>query len=253
MSTLTAEPQTSAMTRLTEAQIKEYYVEGYTLVRGLVPKGSIDKLMATAPNAGVSANREWNARSWEPKEPMLGGANGAAQVHRLFIEPSVIQACEDIFGAPARCYWGMLALVAPHGGRGLKWHQDNQYTHIFGGALNIFIAVSRITPEMANLWVAPKSHLLGTVPSKDQVGHREVVNAPENGILLPTLEPGDACIFTRDTIHRSLTNETDQVRYAYAAQYSSNNSRYSKDGSIPGNKPLAWDLRKLWVSEGLVD
>jgi hypothetical protein len=33
------------------------------------------------------------------------------------------------------------------------------YSHILGGALNCFVALDKITPDKATLWVAPKSHL----------------------------------------------------------------------------------------------
>ena len=139
----------------------------------------------------------------------------------------------------------MLAIVPAGGGRGLPWHQDNQYSQILAGALNVFIALSEITPDMATLWVAPKSHLCGTLPSHQahtHHGHREVDEQPDNGVQLPTLAPGDTCIFTRDTVHRSLTNSTDRPRFAYAAQYQSDFARQAVDGKRDPSRRRARDL-----------
>jgi ectoine hydroxylase-related dioxygenase (phytanoyl-CoA dioxygenase family) len=83
----------------------------------------------------------------------------------------------------------------------------------------------------------PGSHKRGVQLSKinetTAKGHREALVEPEDALLLPTLNPGDACIFTRDTLHRSLTNSTDQNRYAYAAQYCATHARYTSDGKRP--------------------
>jgi hypothetical protein len=61
-----------------------------------------------------------------------------------------------------------------------------QYNQVLGGALNVFVALSDITPENAILWVAPRSHRLGTVASKDSErygkGHREAAVEPEMGV-----------------------------------------------------------------------
>jgi ectoine hydroxylase-related dioxygenase (phytanoyl-CoA dioxygenase family) len=104
--------------------------------------------------------------------------------------------------------------------------------------------------------VAPRSHRYGTQPSQANTttapGHREALVAPENGLPLPTLKPGDACIFDRNTLHRSLQNETDEDRYAYAAQYSSCNARYTETGLIPPHRMLASELRQRWLGAGLL-
>lgn len=123
-------------------------------------------------------------------------------------------------------------------GAGLPWHQDNQYTQVLGGAINVFAALCDITPDKAILWVAPRSHRLGTQPSK-------ATKQP-----LPTMKAGDVCIFDRNTYRRSLKNETDQPRPAYAAQYQSDNARDAETGMresehIP-NRLRAIDLEKLW-------
>jgi ectoine hydroxylase-related dioxygenase (phytanoyl-CoA dioxygenase family) len=160
----------------------------------------------------------------------------------------VYGAASQLLGSPARVYYGMLAIVPAHGGRGLPWHQDNQYTHLLGGALNAFIALCDITPEMANLWIAPRSHLSGVRPGKRaevHQGHMEAIDAPENGLCLPPLRAGDACIFDRCTLHRSLKNETDQPRFAYAAQYQSDFARQAATGKKDPIRMRAADLAKM--------
>ncbi|MGJ3243420.1 MAG: phytanoyl-CoA dioxygenase family protein [Opitutales bacterium] len=230
---------------LTPEQVTTFYREGYILVRGLVPQSSIDAVLEAArphyeTDQADKENKGWQAKIFDLKDPSKDRA-----WHRLFFEPSVIDAVEQIFEAPARIFFGMLAVVPPHGGKGLPWHQDNMYTTVLGRALNTFVAISEITPEKANLWVVPRSHTRGVLESgdsKDYGGsHREAVVDETQALQLPTLQPGDVCIFDRNTLHRSLTNQTDSPRYAYAAQYQEAKARMAETGE-PNGAPLARDL-----------
>jgi ectoine hydroxylase-related dioxygenase (phytanoyl-CoA dioxygenase family) len=168
----------------------------------------------------------------------------------MLVEPNIIDAVEQIFEVPARVFYGMTAVVPANGGNGLPWHQDNQYSQVIPAALNTFVALCDITPDKAILHVAPGTHKLGTQPSKEAGagygGHRTAVVEPENGMPLPGLKAGDVCIFDRNTYHRSLKNETNEHRYAYAAQYMAAYSRMAESGEKPLHKPMARDLQQQW-------
>jgi hypothetical protein len=50
----------------------------------------------------------------------------SAGLHALLRDSSLISAASQLLGgAPARVYYGMLAVVPPNGGSGLPWHSDN--------------------------------------------------------------------------------------------------------------------------------
>jgi ectoine hydroxylase-related dioxygenase (phytanoyl-CoA dioxygenase family) len=228
---------------LTEEQLQHYYREGYIVVPGLIPRASVQAVLKAVPE-GFASGDFWRPSSYDHDNPLHDAA-----LHRLLVEPRLIEAVSDIFAAPPRAYWGMLAVVPAHGGRGLPWHQDNQYDQVLGGALNAFIALCDITPDKAILWVAPRSHLLGTQPSQEASahhGHREAVVEPENGMPLPSLQAGDVCIFDRNTYHRSLRNETAEDRYAYAAQFVAAHARRARDGLQDPKWLLTTELAALW-------
>jgi ectoine hydroxylase-related dioxygenase (phytanoyl-CoA dioxygenase family) len=230
---------------LSEEQIEHYYREGYVIARQLVPQESVDAVLTAAlSSSGKVSGESWQAKVFDHQNP-----DRDADIHLLLTEPNIIEAAHNLLGTEPRVYYGMLAIVPANGGNGLPWHQDNQYTQILGGALNVFIALSEITPEKANLWVAPQSHRLGTQPSKENTttakGHREALTEPENALPLPTLYPGDVCIFDRNTLHRSLKNETDTDRYAYAAQYQADHARQAWNGKLDPTRMRARDLSKM--------
>jgi ectoine hydroxylase-related dioxygenase (phytanoyl-CoA dioxygenase family) len=239
---------------LSEEQIEHFYREGYVVVPGLVPAAEIDQVLAAAPPEEASGGG-WQAQIFSHAHPEKDAA-----LHRLLVEPNIVGAVRQIFANEPRVLYGMLAVVPARGGNGLPWHQDNQYEQVLGGALNVFVALSPITPEAAILWVAPQSHRQGTQPWKENIdtakGHREALVEPENGVPLPAMKPGDVCIFDRNTYHRSLQNATDRPRFAYAAQYQAQNARVSATGKINSPeispRPLAHELRSTWLRGGLL-
>lgn len=233
---------------LTEEQIEEFYREGFILVPGLVSKPTVARVLEYGRRFESPGDAGgWRARIFDHANPEKD-----AELHQILWDPSVVGAVEQIFESDARIWYGMCAVVPANGGDGLPWHQDNQYTQILGRALNVFVALTEVTPERANLWIAPRSHLGGTQPARPSDlyagAHREAVVAPENGICLPTLQPGDACIFDRCTYHRSLKNETDQHRFAYAAQYLADNARLAKTGKKDPTRMRARDLARVNVT-----
>lgn len=228
---------------LTDAQLAHYFREGYVLAPGLVPRPAINALVQAAQRIAAPDGSVWTASTFDHQQPTKD-----ADLHRLLVEPAVIAAAEQIFEAPARVYYGMVAVVPARGGKGLPWHQDNQYSHLIPSALNIFIACCRVTADKANLWVAPRSHLQGVQPSREAGGewggHRTAVVEPTNGLLMPDLAPGDAVIFDRCTYHRSGPNATPAPRYAYAAQYQADYTRAALTGEKDPLRMRARDLQQ---------
>jgi hypothetical protein len=230
---------------LTETQIEEYYREGFLVVENLIDPKKIDRIMEEAVKVPVDARGIWTPKSFDHDNPKQD-----AKLHQLLTDETLTSAVGQIFDAPVRVDFGMLAIVSANGGKGLPWHQDGMYGQILGRALNSFIALCDITPDKAILWVAPRTHLNGVQPSKDAAhGHHEGA-APANGMPLPILRKGSVCIFDRNTMHHSKTNETSEHRYAYAAQYREEKAR-NTDGKKDTRKMLVSELRETWT--GLVD
>ncbi len=228
---------------LKNEQIAHFYREGYVLLQGLIPTEAIDAVMKEA-SSRVRPGDQWQPTIFDHDNPSQD-----TTIHQLLWHPNTIAAAQDLLGSTPRVYYGMLAVVAAGGGNGLPWHQDNQYSHILGGAINVFIALSRITPDMATLWIGPQTHRLGRIESKVNTttapGHRESLYEPPNPVQLPTLEPGDACIFDRYTLHRSLQNTTDRNRFAYAAQYQADHARMADTGELDPKRMRAVDLGQI--------
>jgi len=231
---------------LSEDQLAHYYREGFVLLPGLVPPAAIAAVMDAARTRARPGER-WQPTIFSHREPEKD-----RDLHQLLWHPAISDAASDLLGSPARIYYGMLAIVPPNGGHGLPWHQDNQYSTILGGALNIFIALAPITEACAGLWIAPRSHLGGVLPNRANTdtapGHRETITPPANGQALPPMAAGDACAFDRFTLHRSGRNLSDQPRFAYAAQYQADLAREAATGNRDPLRMRAADLRARFAS-----
>ena len=235
------------MTALSEEQIEHYFREGYVIVRGLVPPRRLspvsEKALALVEDEASFQPHIFDLEKPEANDPVL---------HAPFLDEAVIEVVEQIFSGPALAYYGFLSILPAKTGKGLPWHQDNQYTQFHGLALNAFIAIDRVEPEMGQLWVVPRSHTRGTMPAVDadaETGthHRTIDFEPSDGLCLPTFEAGDTVIFDRNTLHRSLRNNTDLPRICYAAQFVAEHARCTEDGKRSATAFAPRQVRESWA------
>jgi len=225
---------------LSESQVEEFFREGFIVVKNLVDSKTIDRIMEEAVKVQPDERGIWTPKSFDHGNPKRD-----AKLHQALVDETLTAAVAQIFEAPVRVDYGMLAIVRANGGKGLPWHQDGMYGQILGRALNCFIALCDITPDKGILWVAPGTHLHGVRPSKSAAhGHHEG-EPPANGRPLAFLGKGSVCIFDRDTMHHSKTNETNENRYAYAAQYREEKAR-DTNGKKDPRKMLVSELREMW-------
>lgn len=213
---------------LTEEMVESFYREGYFYARGLLTQDAVDRLNREhAPFAAGEAGAEWKSHGFTHFDKH---AADFPETARFLRDPAFAHLFERVLGGKVRLWLGMYAVVAPQG-KGLEWHQDNMYTHILGHMLNGFIALDKITQENAGLWIAPRSHLLGRQPDVSEPGstHRRAAE-PANGMPCEPMEPGDAIIFHRETLHHSKMNHTDRPRRAYAFQVAADSCRFAATG-----------------------
>ena len=230
---------------LSSKTVDSYFKFGYIIIPSVLSASYLDSLLDETKNQKF-IKKEWNGASLDTSNPCQDLA-----IHQILVHPKILDIAETYLDNSVRVHFGMLAVIAANGGNGLPWHQDNMYTKLLGRAMNIFIALCDITPDMGTLWIAPKSHVYGVLDYKDNTttapGHREVLEVPKDSFCVGTLNKGDVVVFDRQTLHRSLTNTSSQDRYAYAAQFSSKNIRNAEDGMVMQEKILARELLGTYI------
>ena len=110
------------------------HASGYLVCRGLVNADTVNdvrklgeqKFIARSDEAsavGDSPLMRWTPATFDHSAPATD-----AELHALLHDPSLVSAASQLLGnAPARVYYGMLAVVPPNGGSGLPWHSDNMW------------------------------------------------------------------------------------------------------------------------------
>ncbi len=206
-------------------RLHEYHEQGYTVLKNLLNPEIIEHLKQEVlavlqarnlPDSYLAQSSEYLQGSY------LDRLNNGSELRTLI---------EDFLGGVSSLYLPFTAVKGAHQG-GFNFHQDNNYTLHEGPSCNCWIALGPCTKENGCLQLVPHSHEHGTVASKamfiDEHGnesHRTVAEAPETGDDIE-LEPGDAVLFSRLTVHGSGPNVTDSARIAYAVQFHRNDTKW---------------------------
>lgn len=97
------------------------------------------------------------------------------------------------------------------------FHQDNGYSQVDFEHLQVWIGLSAADADNGGLWLVPGSHRRPwTHENVDGVVH--VLEPTDDAICIPA-EVGDVVLFSSHTVHATLPNVTDRLRWAYVVEY----------------------------------
>jgi len=224
---------------LTPNEIRFYREEGYLYLPGVISPETVAALRDEVLQVLAAGN------VWDGQLGQTGGAKGKLYQSGQYLRNSALDGyinsdglrsiAGQLMEGPSTLYMPFTAVKAGGGGGTFHFHQDNQYTRFDGPGINLWLALSPMSPENGCLQVVPRSHQVGTldgVDSPDGDGHRTVAADPTR--FLPVrMNPGDLIAFTRLTIHGSGPNNTDEPRLAYAVQFHRDDVRAAWDGQPP--------------------
>jgi 2-oxoglutarate-dependent dioxygenase len=206
---------------LSEGEIKFYKEEGYLLIPGLVMEEAATTLRGEVMDIMDAIGLPTTKLKQTPE--YLEGSALDSYVNSANLRNVAAQ----LLGGPSSLYMPFTAVKSSGGGR-FHFHQDNQYTRLDGPAINLWTALTPMSPENGCLQVIPRSHLNGTLgsqESEDRDGHRTLEWEPSD--FLPVrMRAGDCIAFSRLTIHGSGPNDTPDPRVAYAVQFHRNDVKW---------------------------
>ncbi len=222
--------------QLSEGEIRFYQEEGYLVIPGLLKAEFIEALRAEVLKVmeAAGATRESLRQATETKHKLIQSGQYLAGSHLdgFINSADLLSIAAQLMGGPSSLYMPFTAVKSGGGGGRFHFHQDNQYTRHEGHSINIWFALSPMSPENGCLQIVPRSHLAGTlnaIGSSDGDGHRMVAEEPDRFLPL-RMHPGDAVAFSRLTLHGSGPNHTDEPRLAYAVQFHRNDTTAFFDG-----------------------
>lgn len=225
MTQIATKPEIITELHLSEGEIRFYQEEGYLYIPGLLAREAVAPLSGEVlhimEQSGAPLGRLRQATGARDKLIQSGQYLAGSALDSFINSEQLRSIAAQLMGGPSSLYMPFTAVKSGGGGGQFHFHQDNQYTRFDGPGINLWCALSPMTPENGCLQVVPRSHLGGTidaVQSPDGDGHRTVAQDPTR--FLPVrMQPGDCIAFSRLTLHGSGANTTDEPRLAYAVQF----------------------------------
>jgi 2-oxoglutarate-dependent dioxygenase len=202
---------------LTPGEIRFYRSEGWLLIPNVLPPQLVQTLrrevMQVMETLGGLAGKKLHGTNQYPV---------GTTIETFVNDEHVRDLAAQLMGGPSTLYMPFMA-VKGQGGGVFHFHQDNQYTRFEDGmgGINLWFALTDMTPENGCLMVVPRSHLAGdleSAPSGDDDVHKKVIYEPDDFLPVRT-HAGDCIAFSRLTVHGSGPNTTAEPRIAYPLQF----------------------------------
>ncbi len=239
--------------KVTQEHLHQYEDQGYTLIKGLIPKETVAKVRTLLTQV-IAGNHDWKPGHFQLINPALhkypngkpipGGVQRPANGDPTFKLMSEHQNLKDamaallggdvqLFTEQALCKHGFLN--NEQGGR-TYYHQDSYYWKInpslgcncwipFDNVGKDAIALAVMPGSQKGWTLSPHDHYYDDPAFTDSQGKPfERWRIPLNTIdytneVLVSMEPGDGLFFTNYTWHRSEPNRTGKDLMAYAIAY----------------------------------
>jgi 2-oxoglutarate-dependent dioxygenase len=232
---------------LSPGETRFYNDEGYLYIPGLIKQEFIEPLQRDVLDVmaacGATPERLRQAVQAVPgkiRDKLIQSHQylAGSALDRFVNSPQMLHIAEQLMGGPSTLYLPFTAVKSGGGGGSFHFHQDNQYTRFDGPGINLWCALTDMTPENGCLQMAPRTHLQGTLDKMENGGdpngdmYRMLAKDPER--FLPVrMRAGDCVAFSRLTIHGSGVNHTREPRIGYALQYHRDDvHRMTPDGPL---------------------
>ena len=141
---------------------------------------------------------------------------------RIYGHPKLLKMAEAVNGEDFTPFNEVIWLKQPKVGAAVSWHQDGTThwdsesldagTHGFNFMLNLYE-----TNPANSLWVVPGTHRNGKADIKSMMANSESEHL--DGAVPLLCKPGDVAIVSRQLVHGSFPNQSNQPRYTFVFGY----------------------------------
>jgi ectoine hydroxylase len=236
---------------LTNAQLREYHSQGFTLGRGFFSPQEIALLRRAAKEDRELDQHSFARGDGEGGEVRLSLWNHPGDtIYGMFARcESVVNSAEKLLEGEVYHYHSKMIMKDARVGGAWTWHQDYGYWYqnglLFPLLTSVFIAVDPATVENGCLQVIAHSHELGRIDhvlTGDQAG-ADKARVEETLKRLPLVHvemaPGDALYFHPNLLHRSDQNRSANPRWSMICCYNAARNDPYKESHHPRYTPLA--------------
>lgn len=161
-------------------------------------------------------------RDSQPNSLSLGGMKfasnlfyGSPALQAFLSSPTILNILQPLLGQDIWVRWDQAVWKAP-GGPEFPIHQDNGYTGLHDEHVQLWLALTEMTPDNGGLVVIPGGHRQ-RVEHRWIGGHATAEFSGKHETILA--DPGDAILFSSFLPHSTTRNDTSSVRLAYVAEF----------------------------------
>jgi len=209
---------------LTQEQIKQYYEDGFLIVRNFFQPQEIEPLLRSlTTHAKEYASGEIRAldNTGKPYSIIYWTELGDSLLGVFPRVARMVEGAETLLGESCYHWHSKVCRKLPNSGQ-VEWHQDyGSWYHdgcLSPQLISCAIAIEPCTPENGCLQMLKGSHLLGrmdVIKMGNTVGadpQRLQIAMEKMEIVNCVMEPGDAVFFHSNVLHGSPPNHSDRSR-----------------------------------------
>jgi ectoine hydroxylase len=245
---------------LTPAQIETFNRDGYLVVPKLYDDSMMDMLLKIARNDPEFIGKAHVMKDAEGKESRIAFTTQESKnIYSAFVHSDkIVGPMTQLMGGPVYHLHHKMMLKEPKVGGAWEWHQDYGYWYndgfIWPNLASCMIAADRATKANGCLQVIRGSHQIGRI-EHGKFGGQVGANPDRVAEVLKKLpidyfeaEPGTACFFHCNTLHRSDPNVSDFPRWSLICCYSATSNQPYRPSHAPYKELDVWDeatIRKM--------
>lgn len=250
----------------------QFSEQGYLYLKGLLPG---DELLALREEiAAICAAEAWLRADTAPTDlrayvkPVVEGEDGYFQVydkiqqlesfHALAHQAPILSLMQQLLGK--RCFPHPLAVARLMFPFNTPWstppHQDYPNNQGTEDLFACWMPLGDCPIEQGPLAICPGSHKRGLLPLKYALGagHRQVYDPEQEDFdwVSGPMDVGDVLIFHSLTVHRSLPNQSSQLRLSADFRYQRDGDPLVQQSLEPHFQRTSWDdIYASWQTKKL--
>lgn len=254
---------------------RRFRMEGYLLIRGLLPKDLVldlrQRILGICDEAGWIREGTDFMEGLTDHEPIMIGEPAMLPVyekvqklepfHRLKLHPNIQRVMEDLFDEPVFCIPQTIGrTVFPRDPeRATQPHQDWLYVQGSTETVTGWVPLGDIPDEVGGLMLQPESHKAGFLfpqQAPGPGGHAVRVDSTLP-FLSASFRAGDVLLFHSLIVHAGRPNTTpDRLRLSLDFRYVGQSHTVMEDWLLPHfnwlGHPFTWDnLDSDWTDQSL--
>jgi ectoine hydroxylase-related dioxygenase (phytanoyl-CoA dioxygenase family) len=199
-----------------ESQQEVFKRQGYIFCKGFFSQDEIDILYENIKSSDTKEKTfSFDRNRFHYHVSLL---NRSSKIQVLISQTKVVDLLSQLIGRNIWVRWNQ-AISKDSGAKMMPWHQDNRYSSLKHSYYQLWIPLTKMTPENGGLLLQPGSYCFEkqVFPHKFSEGFYAYEGSLEQPVFIEA-EPGDVVVFSSYLLHCTTPNITPESRWAYIVE-----------------------------------